>query len=218
MASKSTLRERVLLALARQGSMSARDLARRLRHKAITIRYHLESLQAEGLIAHRLQTHGVGRPRFLYSLKPAAHARFHSQTNHLVVKLLDHLKQQPHPTHLATVVHGIGKSMAAEHEAVLAQCTADERAAAVTRLLWKEGFDSECEPTASGYQFTQLSCPYYRVGLVHPEICEIDRGLISAAMTATAVQTSSILEGSAKCTFVVDTAPTTRRVRTSPRP
>ena len=64
---KST-RERILDVLHSNPRSSINDLAEAVGINAISVRHHLNNLEADGLIQYDEERHGVGRPRLVYSL------------------------------------------------------------------------------------------------------------------------------------------------------
>src|SRR5690242_19344379 len=68
--------QRVLHALKAVGPQTAETLCRKLGMTAVGARQHLAQLQEEDLVAAEDRTEGVGRPKRVWSLTEAGHARF----------------------------------------------------------------------------------------------------------------------------------------------
>ncbi len=64
----SKTRQVILQALAAQGEATVAQLAEQAGVKAITVRHHLTSLDAAGLIARDSRRQPVGRPYYVFSL------------------------------------------------------------------------------------------------------------------------------------------------------
>ena len=73
----------------------------------------------------------------------------------------------------------------------------------MARLLAREGFTVEWEKKGSSYLIHEISCPYYKVGQDHPEICTMDQALISRMLAIPAEKVQCILSGDKYCTYVV---------------
>lgn len=65
-------RRAVLDLIGKQDRITVSALAESLGMAPITVRYHLNSLQAEGLVRVALQRQDVGRPKHVYSLTERA--------------------------------------------------------------------------------------------------------------------------------------------------
>ena len=77
------------MALKMRGSLSAAELGEHLGTTSEAARQQLLRLGEEGLVEARSQSTGVGRPTQLWSLTPAAQARFPDTHAALTVQLLD---------------------------------------------------------------------------------------------------------------------------------
>ena len=64
----SETRENILKTLFRKPNATVNELADEVGINAISVRHHLISLQADGLVESEERRHGVGRPRLLYRL------------------------------------------------------------------------------------------------------------------------------------------------------
>ncbi|HCB00943.1 MAG TPA: hypothetical protein DEP19_01045, partial [Anaerolineae bacterium] len=73
----------------------------------------------------------------------------------------------------------------------------------VKDLLAQEGFTVEWEKKDDSYQIHEISCPYYQIGIAHPEVCTVDQTLISKMLALPVNRVQCILDGSAHCTYVV---------------
>ena len=84
----------------------------------------------------------------------------------------------------------------------------DERAVARGLIygLREEGFTVEWEKKDGQYQIHEISCPYYQIGVAHPEVCTVDQTLISKMLALPANKVQCILDGGAFCTYVVQPA------------
>ena len=72
----SQTRQEILVELLRRGSASVEDLAEILAFTIGAVRQQLLTLYGEGLVFHRAEPHGPGRPRHVYQLTPAGQALF----------------------------------------------------------------------------------------------------------------------------------------------
>src|SRR5690349_15103532 len=79
---------RVLHALKAAGPQTAEALGRKLGMTAVGARQHLTRLQQEDLVAAEDRSEGVGRPKRVWSLTEAGHARFPDNHAGLTLELI----------------------------------------------------------------------------------------------------------------------------------
>jgi predicted ArsR family transcriptional regulator len=199
---KST-RERILQTLLENPHATISDLAKAVGINVISVRHHLTSLEAEGLIAAEEERHGVGRPRLVYGLTEQGLERFPTRYLRLTNRLLDQLKE----TLPAPVVNKIFTEMAVDlASSVKREARAmniEERLDLIQRLLAEEGFSVQWEKQGSQYHINEITCPYFHVGQSHPEVCTVDQTLISTVLEIPAEKIHCVLRGDTHCTYVI---------------
>ncbi len=79
----------------------------------------------------------------------------------------------------------------------------EERLDFVKSMLAEEGFTVEWERKGEQYQIHEISCPYYQIGVNHPEVCTVDQTLISKMLAVPAEKVRCVLNGGSYCTYVV---------------
>jgi DeoR family transcriptional regulator, suf operon transcriptional repressor len=204
----SSTREFVLKTLLTQPRCTIPDLAQVVGINDISVRHHINSLQAEGLVDSAEERHGVGRPRRVYFLTEAGLERFPTRYLRLTIRLLEQLKE----TMPASMVDKLFSQMAADlaqdytAHANLKNLPLEERLEVMKGMLAKEGFNIEWERQGDQYHINEVSCPYYHVGQSHPEVCMVDKALITAVLDVPALKTRCILNGDSACTYIVTTS------------
>ncbi len=205
----SGTRDLVLRTLLTQPRCTINELADKVGISPISIRHHIASLEAEGLIGSEDERHGVGRPRQLFSLTETGVEQFPTRYVRLTVRLLEHLKE----TMPEAMVSKLFTQMAQDLANDLAEgketknLTMKERLNLVKDLLMREGFSIEWEQHDDGYQIHEASCPYYYVGQNHPEVCAVDQILISTVLSVPAEKVKCILNGDSNCTYLISELP-----------
>lgn len=199
---KST-RERILQTLLANPRATISDLAEAVGINVISVRHHISSLQAEGLVAAEEERHGVGRPRLVYMLTEQGLERFPTRYLRLANRLLDQIKE----TLPAPVVNKIFTEMAVDlASSVKREARAmniEERLDLIQRLLAEEGFSVQWEKQGSQYHINEISCPYFHVGQSHPEVCTVDQTLISTVLEIPVEKIHCVLRGDTHCTYVI---------------
>jgi predicted ArsR family transcriptional regulator len=204
---KST-KDRILQTLLRKPKISINELAEAVGINAISVRHHLTNLQMEGLISADEERHGVGRPRLVYSLTEDGMERFPTKYLRLTTRLLDQMKDSMPGPVVAQLFSQIAEDMASEYSSQVQGMSMEERLELVKEMLAQEGFTVEWEKKGKEYQIHEITCPYYQIGIAHPEVCTVDQTLISKMLALPASKVQCILNGAAHCTYVVQPATT----------
>ena len=202
---KST-KDKILQTLLRKPKISIIELAEAVGINAISVRHHLTNLTAEGLISADEERHGVGRPRLVYSLTEDGMEKFPTKYLRLTTRLLDQMKDSMPGPVVAKLFSQIAEDMANEYSDQMKGLSMEERLDFVKEMLAKEGFTVEWEKKGNDYQIHEISCPYYQIGIAHPEVCTVDQTLISKMLALPANKVQCILDGGAFCTYVVQPA------------
>lgn len=196
-------RRDILHRLREQGQASAQELSKALGMSPVSIHYHLNVLQRDGLIEIRPVRRSIGRPHFVYSLRERARELFPQSYHRLADRLLDKLKDQMSERQIADLFARIAQDIAAEHAPALNGKSIEGKLDLLVEILGEEGFMTRAEQTEGGLRLTQYGCPYYYVVERHPEVCELDLTLIRAALAAPVERQSCVLTGDEVCTFLV---------------
>jgi len=199
---KST-KDKILQTLLGHPKITINDIAESVGINPISVRHHLTNLQMEGLIAAEEERHGVGRPRLVYSLTEDGMERFPTKYLRLTTRLLTQMKESMPALAVAKMFSQIAEEMANEYSEQMKGLSMEERLDFVKEMLAQEGFTVEWEKKDGDYQIHEISCPYYQIGIAHPEVCTVDQTLISKMLALPASKVQCILDGSAHCTYVV---------------
>ena len=202
---KST-KDRILQTLLRHPKITINELAEAVDINPISVRHHLTNLQMEGLIEAAEVRHGVGRPRLVYSLTQDGMERFPTKYLRLTTRLLAQMKETMPAPVVAKLFNQIAEDLASEYSSQIQGLSMEERLEFVKELLAQEGFTVEWEKKGSEYQIHEISCPYYQIGVAHPEVCTVDQTLISKMLALPANKVHCILDCGSHCTYVVQTA------------
>jgi predicted ArsR family transcriptional regulator len=198
-------RDVVLRTLLAQPRSTINELAEKVGISPISIRHHIASLEASGLIECEDERHGVGRPRQVFFLTETGMEQFPTRYVQLTIRLLEHLKESMPQA----MINKLFTQMAIDLAKDLSEgtetknLTMEERLNLVKSLLNREGFSIEWEQFGDGYQIHEASCPYYFIGQNHPEICAVDQVLISTVLSVPAEKVKCILNGDRNCTYLV---------------
>ncbi len=199
----SHTRDVILRTLRAQGRCTVKELAEAAQISPVSVRHHLSSLQAGGLIKAEEVKHGVGRPRHQFFLTEEAYelfpTRYFRLTNRILVEMKDTLPDES----IETIFSGVADSMALDYAGQLAGLPVEERLRRLVTLLDEEGFEAEYEVNGTKIILRELSCPYYQIGQKHPEVCLVDQSFIAKALDLPVERVTCLLEGDTHCTYSI---------------
>jgi DeoR family suf operon transcriptional repressor len=199
---KST-REHILQALLRQPRRTITELAEAVGINPISVRHHLSNLQVEGLVSFEEERHGVGRPRLVYTLTEAGMEKFPTRYLRLTTRLLAQMKESMPGPVVTKLFSQVAEGLANEYADQVSGLGMEDRLEFVKSMLAEEGFTVEWERQGDEYHIHEISCPYYQIGMKHPEVCTVDQALISRMLALPAEKVQCVLNGRAQCTYVV---------------
>lgn len=183
--------------------VNVEELARAVDISPVTVRHHLNTLQADGLIQSASVRRKVGRPYYVYSLSEKGQELFPKRYVRLTTRLLDELKAQLPPEVVGEVFSSVVEGVIEEHRGEFEHLDFEGRLDYLIDLLADEGFLASWTKSEEGYIVTEYSCPYLSLGEDHGEICRIDTELIIGVLNAPVHQNSCMLAGGQCCEFVI---------------
>ena len=199
----SSTHDEILRTIRARGRVTVAELADGLGITLVSVRHHLSSLQAEGLVKSTEVRQGVGRPRLVYTLSEAGQERFPARYARLSERLLDELKTTLPPQALEDMFARMAEGMVAEYAARLEGKSTEDKMALLIEMLGTEGFLAHWNRTGETISLTEYSCPYLRIGQRHPEVCAIDQSVIQQVLNANVEKTTCVLDGADRCVFVI---------------
>jgi len=153
-----------------------KELAEAAGISPVSVRHHLASLQADGLIQLDEVRHGVGRPRHEFSLTEQALELFPSRYLRLTSRLLDEIKGSFSEEYVEGLLSSVADAMAADYTAQLQGLPLEERLVRLAELLDEEGFAA---------------------------VCLIGQSFIAKALSLPVERVRCVLDGDAHCAFTV---------------
>jgi predicted ArsR family transcriptional regulator len=198
--------DKILQALLHHPQRSINELAEDVGINPISVRHHLTNLQAQGLVSAKEEKHGVGRPRLVYALTQDGMEKFPTKYLRLTTRLLAQMKETMPGPLVRDLFSQMAENLASQYAGRMQGLDIEQRLDFLKDLLSQEGFTVEWEKKGSGYQIHEISCPYYQIGVAHPEVCAVDQTLISRMLALPADKVQCVLDGGAHCTYAVQPA------------
>jgi predicted ArsR family transcriptional regulator len=177
-------RSRVLRSLLLNQQRTVNELADAVGINPISVRHHVNKLEAEGLIQSVEERHGVGRPRLVYSLTNKGMEQFPQRYLQLTLRLLEQLKSNLPEEVLGDLFKEVAEGIAEE-------------------ALVSEGFMVTLEEDEGNYYVVEASCPYHHVGENYPEVCVVDKELIAHFAASSPERIECILDGDKQCKYTI---------------
>lgn len=112
---KLSTREVILEEIKRTNGATVEELADAADVSPVTVRHHLNSLQAEGLLETSSVRRKVGRPYYVYSLSVKGHELFPKRYVRLSSRLLDELRQRFPDGTIGNLFNNVVERIAEEH-------------------------------------------------------------------------------------------------------
>jgi predicted ArsR family transcriptional regulator len=200
---KLSTRQVILEAIKQSREATVEELALAADVSPVTVRHHLNSLQADGLLQTRSIRRKVGRPYFVYSLSEDGQELFPKRYVRLSSRLIDELKLRFPSETVSEVLAGVVEHIVDEHRPRLEKLDFEGRLDYLVRLLGDEGFLASWEVTDRGYRVIEHNCPYFSIGQKHHEICTFDRQLIQIVLQREVAHHTCMLDGDSCCQFTI---------------
>jgi len=198
-------RSRVLRTLLLNQRRTVNELAESVGINPISVRHHVNKLEAEGLIESQEERHGVGRPRLVYNLTQKGMEQFPQRYLQLTLRLLEQLKSNLPDQMIGDIFREVAQGIAGEitQQVDLKDLDLEERLELLQNALVAEGFMVELEEEDGDYYIVEASCPYHHVGEDYPEICIVDKELIARFAYTSPERVECILDGDKQCRYLI---------------
>jgi predicted ArsR family transcriptional regulator len=199
--SKESTRDIILRTIKRQHQATVNELAEAADVSPVTVRHHLNALQAESLLVSDSVRRKVGRPYHVYSLTEKGNELFPKRYARLSTRLLDELKRSFPAEVLTELFQNVVAGIVDEYRDEFEKLSFEDRLDFLVDLLEEEGFLARWEKEDGEYRLIEFSCPFISIGQEHDEICVFDKQLIVSVLGTDVKQHSCMLSGDHCCEF-----------------
>jgi predicted ArsR family transcriptional regulator len=179
------------------------DIAGSLGLAPISVRYHLNLLERDGFIDIRKVRGSVGRPYNTYCITNVGREQLPHSYDLLAERMLEQVKQFATPQQIEEMFRGMAETLTAARGQRLREASVEQKIDTLVELLGAEGFLTRWEESNGDLVLKEYNCPYQRVRQNHPEICQLDKQIISSVMQAPVELNSCIADGDDCCTYHV---------------
>ncbi len=198
-------RQEILDILKEDKQATVEDLAQRLELTPMTIRHHLNILQAQNLVeaAKVRRSKKVGRPRLVYVLTDAADELFPQSYGDLARHLVSEVKETMGQQEAEAVLRRVAERVASQAPRPPAGQGFEERLNQAMAFLHEQGFLSRWEKAGDGYIIRNVNCPYREVSREHDEVCIMDTEILTKLLGVAPQRLSSMRAGEPTCSFLL---------------
>jgi len=198
-------RQEILEILRAEGQATVEDLAERLELTAMTIRHHLNVLQAQKLVeASKVRrSQKVGRPRLVYTLTEAADEVFPQRYGDLARYLVGAVKETMDAEEVRQVFRLVADQIARQAPPPIPGQTFEQRLDQVVEFMNSQGFIGHWEKADGAYVLINVNCPYRRVSREHGEVCIMDTTLLEQLLGVEPQRLGGMQAGDLTCSFLL---------------
>ena len=186
------------------GAMSVERLALELEVTKVNIRRHLSLLESDGLIAHEVEHHDRGRPRFLFSLTEKARCLFPQIYDEFARDVLVQIQRTFGDDGLRKVLGARADELIGQLKIEFEGLNFDERVKRLAKVMTAKGYLAEARRMKDGsYRLRQRNCPTERVAVSHPHICEEELRVYRETLGCEVLRECHIVTGSRLCEYKI---------------
>jgi predicted ArsR family transcriptional regulator len=199
-----TARRALLCSLKSRGEATAEQLAGDLNITVGAVRQQLAPLGDEGLVAHRDERQGPGRPRRRYCLTPAAESLFPKRYGQLTNQLLGFIEEAD-PAVVGSAFEQRSLQRQLRAEARLTGRPLAGKVEELARILDDDGYLAGWEAIGPGaWRITELNCAILDVARQHHEACGSELAFLRSVLPEASVErVTHILAGAHSCSYEV---------------
>jgi predicted ArsR family transcriptional regulator len=195
-------RQALLLALKHLGQATQAEVAREVPFAPATLREHLQSLVANGLVQRLGSRHNKpGRPEVVYALTDRGEALFPNRSPQVLRELIGHLTERGY----TRVLHRFFEiRVAARRDAALTRVTGltgSARVQEVARILSEEGFMAQVGTGPREPTLRLCHCPIRDVVSIARTPCQFEQQFIEELLGRRLQRTEYIPDGDAACSY-----------------
>ncbi|MGI8752810.1 MAG: helix-turn-helix transcriptional regulator [Acidimicrobiales bacterium] len=194
----------VLERLKAAGDISADELAAELGITVSAVRQHLRPLEEQGLVAHRDERRGPGRPRRRYCLAPAAESLWPKRYGQLTNQLLGFLEATD-PDLVARVFDQRGAERVRRAEVRLAGKPFDDRVRELAAILDEDGYLADATHVEPGFwTVNEHNCAVLDVARRYDHACTSELAFLRASVPEADIErVAHIVSGAHSCVYEI---------------
>ena len=188
--------------LKRRGEASVEELAAEAGLTPTGVRQHLGTLAGDGLVEHRREGAGPGRPRHLFRLTTRGHGLFPAAYGELTNELLGYFSEEDPDLVDAAFERGRKR----RRDAALARLEGLElrdKVVELARILDEDGYMADCQAAGeSTWMVTEHHCAIFGVARRYGQACSSEIEFIREVLPeATVERVTHMVAGAHRCSY-----------------
>ena len=199
----------ILQHLLKSGEVTAQDFAEKLDISPQAIRKHLKDLEIEGLIYHRTEQVGMGRPQFIYVLTALGRDRFPDSYNQFAVNFLDTLIDTLGKEQVSEVLHKQWQRKSQHYKLQLGTGSLKQRLEKLAEIRRTEGYVTEwfaveaSDLKNQSFVFTEYNCAIAHVAESFPSVCGHELEMFATVLDCPVERTHWMVNGEHRCGYLI---------------
>jgi len=198
-------KQKILTLLKINGGLTTSHLGDTLDISATAVRRHLNTLEAQGLIAHRTEQRGMGRPSFIYELTAGASEVFPQSYATFATNILEDLIELEGTEKLDEL---FCQRLEKRRQRLVAQMSGDslsERVASLAQILEAEGRMTTWEQLSDQkFLLREHNCPILKVAERFEQPCDCEISLFRELLQADIERIAHIPDGDIACVYEIN--------------
>jgi DeoR family transcriptional regulator, suf operon transcriptional repressor len=197
-------RREILDLLKRAGEADTETIGNKLGITPSGTRQHMVALQGDGLVTHRNDRDGRGRPKHVYSLTPAGDALFPRNYVDLANELLQYVEDED-PELLERIFDRRAQRRLERARTRTAGLSFPETVKIVAQILDEDGYLADFEEQPDGsFLITEHNCAVLAVAQRYRHACSTELAFLQAILpTAQVTRIAHRLAGAHVCSYEV---------------
>ncbi|GAB4388345.1 MAG: hypothetical protein Kow0025_07040 [Thermodesulfovibrionales bacterium] len=205
---QSSTKQKILMLLKKNESMTVADLSRQMGITPMAVRQHLMALEKKNFIRYDVKKYGIGRPVFLYSLTDKADSMFPKGYAKFITEVLEAVEKTEGKKKLDKIFKARNERLLAEAEGYLSGCkTFGDRVHKLSERLEKGGYMVDLSEDGDKFVLRQFNCPLSGIPAKFGQTCgyelELYRDLLGQGVTMEQCQR----DGAPSCTYFIPKPP-----------
>ena len=208
LATVPTTRRHILKLVKKRGEATVEEIATSVGITVQGTRQQLTALERDGLLSHREQRDGLGRPKFLYALTPAGDALFPRKYADLTNELLAYVKDED-PELLERIFERRAQRRLADARVRMEGHAFEERVRILASILDEDGYLADFTPLEDGsFLITEHNCAVLGVALKYGYACGSELEFLRQALPdAEVIRVAHRIAGGHVCAYRVTPHP-----------
>ena len=201
--------DRLLYQLKSRGPQPAAALAAACAITPMGAHKQLKAMQDAGLVSARDEADGPGRPKRVWTLTPAGHARFPDRHGDLAVQLIRHAAAVLGPQAVDRLISAREQEQLAGYRAALAGCkTLGARVRRLAELRAAEGYMARVEKDGSAWLLVEDHCPICAAAAACQGLCRSELEIFARCLgdDVQVERVEHLLAGARRCAYRVTPA------------